>query len=225
MCPSPLPVCAVFRLIFRSVSKSLILRLIVFPSNLRVTGVKRKRETKGSDGFMDKPGQCVTNPQDAPYISICNDNISLWWTCSCGYQVFRHTNLTCHGTRRRKHLNKVHGIAYDKLPPEPEGAESTSDIAREKNGMPRLSFFNRCIMTSVRRACAKFDPSNMTKVVFDGFVMTVPINVGNMICAKPCVPSIFLKVVGQSHRLKGKSFGFSFGKPLKSKSRSNGTKT
>lgn len=79
--------------------------------------------------------------------------------------MFRHAKLTCHSTRRRKHLNKVHGIAYGKLPPEPE---STPEIARDKNWVGVV--LNSCIMTSARLACAKFDLSNTRRGVIGGFV-------------------------------------------------------
>ena len=66
------------------------------------------------------PEQCSTKKCD-PYVPLPED-MSVWWACTCGFQVLQHKDLTCHGPRRKKHLNQVHGIQYSDMPPDPPGA-------------------------------------------------------------------------------------------------------
>ena len=59
--------------------------------------------------------------QCEPYVRL-PEQISVWWACSCGFQVLKHTDLQCHGPRRKKHLNQVHGTSFSDMPPDPAGA-------------------------------------------------------------------------------------------------------
>lgn len=72
-----------------------------------------------------------------PFVKL-PPKVSVWWTCSCGFQILRHEDLNCHGTRRRKHLNVVHNIAYSDMPPNPPGAVADSANRR------KVEFSRRC---------------------------------------------------------------------------------
>ena len=76
-------------------------------------------QTQGS--HSSAPRKSGLNDQSEPYIQL-PEQIFVWWTCSCGFQVLQHKDLTCHGPRRKKHLNQVHGIQYSDMPPDPLGA-------------------------------------------------------------------------------------------------------
>lgn len=76
-------------------------------------------------------------PRNEPYVQL-PEPISVWWTCSCGLQVLQHKDLTCHGPRRKKHLNQVHGFSFGSMPHDPPGAP------REGPETHREERFKRC---------------------------------------------------------------------------------
>lgn len=85
--------------------------------SLLATSAKRRAATP----VASAPRKSGLNDQSEPYIQL-PEQIFVWWTCSCGFQVLQHKDLTCHGPRRKKHLNQVHGIQYSDMPPDPLGA-------------------------------------------------------------------------------------------------------
>ena len=44
----------------------------------------------------------------------------LWWTCDCGFKVFRHGALKNHCYHRKRHLHLAHGIPWDEIGPGPK---------------------------------------------------------------------------------------------------------
>ena len=70
------------------------------------------------------------------------EHISVWWACPCGFQVLQHKDLTCHGPRRKKHLNQVHGIHYSDMPPDPPGAPDAEGTqtkrGRKAEAVPKM---------------------------------------------------------------------------------------
>ena len=91
-------------------------------------------KTQGSHSLASAPRKSGLNDQSEPYIQL-PEQIFVWWTCSCGFQVLQHKDLTCHGPRRKKHLNQVHGIQYSDMPPDPLGgpdAEGTQTKREER---------------------------------------------------------------------------------------------
>lgn len=78
-----------------------------------------------------------TSETEGSYVQL-PESISVWWTCSCGFQVLRHADLTCHVIRRKKHLNATHGIPWPELPIDP--AAPDLNHAERK----REEWLNRC---------------------------------------------------------------------------------
>ena len=44
----------------------------------------------------------------------------LWWTCDCGFKVFRHGALKNHCYHRKRHLHLAHGIPWEEIGPGPK---------------------------------------------------------------------------------------------------------
>lgn len=78
-----------------------------------------------------QPTEPPRNPH-LPFVSINDPKISVWWVCDCGYQILKHADLVCHGARRKKHLNQVHGVAFTNMPPAPEGAPEEDAAKRHQ---------------------------------------------------------------------------------------------
>ena len=89
---------------------------------------KRLRSKQPSEPVVDQPQNPCT-----PFVPINDPKISVWWVCDCGYQVLKHAELACHGPRRKKHLNQVHGVAFSAMPDPPEGAPESNGTKRHQH--------------------------------------------------------------------------------------------
>ena len=89
---------------------------------------KRLRGKQPSELVVDQPRSSCTS-----FVDINDPKISVWWSCECGYQVLKHDELSCHGARRKKHLNQVHGVAFTAMPAPPEGAPEGNGAKRHQH--------------------------------------------------------------------------------------------
>ena len=106
--------------------------------SMALSSMERPSETGGSQPPRKRhkfkqpdrtPEKSIASMQ--PFVQWQESQISVWWACSCGYQVLKHEELTCHGARRKKHLNKIHGISFNAMPPDPPGAPETNIAVRQ----------------------------------------------------------------------------------------------